>query len=66
MVLRVTGAVKTLIQRGILDSAMRPVGRDHLLPHGSVLVPVGYGAGDREGPYLASFQASWMSIIRAM
>lgn len=58
MVLRVTGAAKTLIQRGILDLAMRPVGRDSLLPHGSVPVPVGCCIGDREGPYLAPFQTS--------
>lgn len=33
MVLRVTGAVKTLIQTGILDQAKRPVARDCLLSH---------------------------------
>lgn len=59
--------LKTLIQRGILDLARRPVGRDRLLssptsaPGASWLLHWWYGR-----LHLAPFQTSWMSVIREM
>lgn len=51
MVLRVTGAVKTWIQTGMLDQARHPVGRDGLLSHISAWCQLAAGLVVEKAPF---------------